>query len=250
MGTEAPTPVVIPVHCAPKKAPCPKCGKHGRRKRTLTRTVRTVAYKAVAYLEITYGEYAARCDCCTTFRNTPEGVLPRAKYDNKVRDLVLDRILKDGMSIERTLESLRREFLLDLSTGFVYDVLHDHAAATRHGRTSPQGPGALQRHALRRRTAPGPLHLAPGHRPAVGPARGLRPGRQERPGPHAAVPQEPQDLGFPAPGSWSPTARTCTPRSWPNCGPTPIISCVSSMWSRILTNSVDSETLGKRGFGE
>jgi hypothetical protein len=29
------------------------------------------------------------------------------------------------MSIERTLESLRREFLLDLSTGFVYDVLHD-----------------------------------------------------------------------------------------------------------------------------
>ena len=32
---------------------------------------------------------------------------------------------KDGMNIERTLESLSREFLLDLSTGFVYDVLHD-----------------------------------------------------------------------------------------------------------------------------
>jgi transposase-like protein len=85
--------------------------------------VRTVAYKAVAHLEITYGEYQARCDCCTTFRNTPEGVLPKAKYDNKVRDLVLGRILEDGMSIERTLRSLRREFLLDLSSGFVYDVL-------------------------------------------------------------------------------------------------------------------------------
>ena len=108
MGTEAPTIVVIPVHCAPLKAPCPKCGKRGRRKRTLTRTVRTVAYKAVASLEITYGEYQARCDCCTTFRNTPEGVLPKAKYDNKVRDLVLGRILEDGMSIERTLRSLRR----------------------------------------------------------------------------------------------------------------------------------------------
>jgi hypothetical protein len=127
MGTGAPTPVVIPVHCAPKKAPCPTCGKHGRRKRTFTRTVRTVAYKTVAFLEITCGEYGARCDCCTTFRNSPEGVLPRALYDNKVRDLVLDRILKDGMSIERTLESLSREFLLDLSTGFVYDVLYDHA---------------------------------------------------------------------------------------------------------------------------
>jgi hypothetical protein len=128
MGTEAPTPIVIPVRCAPKKAPCPDCGRRGRRKRTLTRTVRTVAYKAVAVLEITYGEYDARCGCCTTFRNSPEGVLPKAKYDNRVRELVLDRLLKDGMSIERALASIRREFLLDLSTGFVYDVLRDRAA--------------------------------------------------------------------------------------------------------------------------
>jgi len=129
MGTEAPTPVVIPRHCAPMKAPCPKCGKHGRRKRKLPpRRVRTVAYKAVVLLEITCGEYQARCSCCTTFRNTPEDVLPRALYDNKVRDLVLDRILKDGMNVEQTLALLGREFLLDLSTGFVYDVLHDHAA--------------------------------------------------------------------------------------------------------------------------
>jgi transposase-like protein len=128
MGTDAPTIVTIPVHCAPKKAPCPKCGKHGRRKRKLSpRRVRTVAYKAVVYLEITGGEYQAQCDCCTTFRNTPEGVLPRALYDNKVRDLVLDRIIEDGMNIEQTLESLSREFLLDLSTGFVYDLLRDRA---------------------------------------------------------------------------------------------------------------------------
>jgi hypothetical protein len=127
MGTEAPTPIVIPVRCAPKKAPCPKCGKHGRRKRTKTRRVRTVAYKAVAYLEITYGEYATRCDCSTTFSNSPEGVLPKAHYDNRVRDLVLGRVLQDGMNVERTLESLRREFLLELSSGFVYDVLRDHA---------------------------------------------------------------------------------------------------------------------------
>ena len=128
MGTEAPTPIVIPLRCAPKKAPCPRCGTRGRRKRTLTRTVRTVAYKAVAVLEVTYGEYAARCDCCATFRNHPEGVHPKAKYDNRVRDLVLDRLLKDGMSIERALASLHRESLLDLSTGFVYGVLRDRAA--------------------------------------------------------------------------------------------------------------------------
>jgi Transposase len=127
MGTDAPAPIVIPIYCAPMKAPCPQCGKHGRRKRKLTRTVRTVAYKTIAFLEITYGEYQAKCDCCTTFRTNPEGVLPKAHYDNKVRDLVLDRILADGMSIERTIESLRREFLLELSTGFVYDVLRGRA---------------------------------------------------------------------------------------------------------------------------
>jgi hypothetical protein len=129
MGTNAPTIVTIPVHHAPKKAPCPKCGQLGRRKRTLPpRKVRTVVYKAIAYLEITCGEYQARCDCCMTFRSTPEGVLPRALYDNKVRDLVLERIIEDGMNIERALRSLRREFLLDLSTGFVYDLLRDRAA--------------------------------------------------------------------------------------------------------------------------
>jgi hypothetical protein len=129
MGTEAPTIVTIPVPCAPQKAPCPKCGRLGRRKRVLPpRRVRTVAYQAIAYLEITCGEYRARCDCCTTFRSTPEGVLPRAAYDNTVRDLVLGRIIEDGMSIERALQSLRREFLLELSTGFVYDVLRDRAA--------------------------------------------------------------------------------------------------------------------------
>jgi hypothetical protein len=128
MGTDAPTTVVIPIRCAPKKSPCPKCGILGRRKRTLTRCARTVAYKAIAYLEITYGEYAAQCDCGTTFRTNPEGVLPKAKYDNRVRELVLDRILEDGMNIERALESIRREFLLDLSSGYVYDVLRDRAA--------------------------------------------------------------------------------------------------------------------------
>jgi len=31
------------------------------------------------------GEYAARRDRCKTFRNTPEGVLPKALYDNSER---------------------------------------------------------------------------------------------------------------------------------------------------------------------
>jgi hypothetical protein len=33
MGTDSPMTFFIPVHCEPKKAPCPKCGKHGRHKK-------------------------------------------------------------------------------------------------------------------------------------------------------------------------------------------------------------------------
>jgi Transposase len=123
MDAVAPNIVYIPVHCARKKAPCPHCGKLGRRKRILHRLVRTIAYKQIAYLQITYGEYAARCGCCTTFRTRPEGVLPKAAYDNRVREAVLERILDDSLNIETVRQGMRRDFLLDLSSGFIYDCL-------------------------------------------------------------------------------------------------------------------------------
>jgi transposase-like protein len=123
METRGPHVRNIPVRCAPSQAPCPACGKLGRRKATHNRLVRTIAYKQVVFLDVTYGEYRARCSCCTTFRTTPPGVEPRALYDNTVRQAVLDRILEDGMSAERVIASMRRDFLLDLSDGFVYDCL-------------------------------------------------------------------------------------------------------------------------------
>ena len=114
----------VPVRCCPKTAPCPTCGKRGRRKQILpSRLVRTIAYKRVVYLEITCAEYRARCDCCKTFRSTPEGVELGCRYDNRVREAVLDRILEDGMSIPNVRKALQRDFLLDLSEGFIYDCL-------------------------------------------------------------------------------------------------------------------------------
>jgi transposase-like protein len=123
METRRPHVRTIPVRCAPAKAPCPKCGKLGRRKATSNRFVRTIAYKQVAYLDVTYAEYRAGCSCRKTFRTNPPDVEPKALYDNSVRRAVLDRILGDGMSVERVIASMRRDFLLDLSDGFVYDCL-------------------------------------------------------------------------------------------------------------------------------
>lgn len=133
MDAKTPTVVYIPVPCAPKKAPCPFCGRLAKRVRTGEREVRTIAYHKIAYLRITYGEYQPCCGCCRSFRTSPEDVMPRAKYDNKVRQAVLDRILDDGMNVEATLRSLKRDFHLDLSSGFIYDCLHDAVAQVQMG---------------------------------------------------------------------------------------------------------------------
>jgi Transposase len=111
------------IHCAPRQAPCPSCGALGRRKRRLRRRVRSLAYGREAFLLVLYGEYKARCPCRKSFRNHPPGVLPRADYDAVVRQAVLDRLLGDGLNVERTKAALRRDFLLEVSTGFVYDCL-------------------------------------------------------------------------------------------------------------------------------
>jgi Transposase len=116
-------PLVRTVHCAPKHYPCPRCGTKGRRVRRLHRRVRSLAYRQEAWLDIHYAEYKARCRCCKSFRSCPAEVLPKADYDNLVRDAVLDRLLDDGLNVQRTKAAMRRDFWLELSEGFIYDCL-------------------------------------------------------------------------------------------------------------------------------
>jgi hypothetical protein len=127
MDVETPAPMVTR-RKAPMKAPCPRCGVAGRRKRTLTRLVREVAYERAVARRVVYGEYAASCGCSKTFRTTPPGVRPRARYGDQVRRLVFDRVVKDGMSVDRALASIRRDFHLTLSAGFAHRVLRERAA--------------------------------------------------------------------------------------------------------------------------
>jgi len=114
---------VLQTSCAPKSFPCPQCGTPGRRKDTHTRSVRDIAFGEIALIEVTVGEYRAACDCCKTFRSRVEGIEPRAEYTNRVRDAVIDRLLDDGMSLHRLQQAMRRDFLLDLSDGFLDDCL-------------------------------------------------------------------------------------------------------------------------------
>jgi hypothetical protein len=108
---------------APKMAPCPHCGRPGRRKDFHHRTVRSIAYQAILLLHVTTAEYRATCDCCSTFRTQIDGIEPKAHYDNQVRQAVLDRVLDDRMSLRQIQHALQRDFYLDLSDGFLYDCL-------------------------------------------------------------------------------------------------------------------------------
>jgi len=116
-------PRVCVVGCAPKTHPCPTCGKRGRRKRTLRRRIRSLAYRQEAYLDVRYAEYRSRCGCRKSFRSWPLDVPPKSDYDESVRSAVLDRLLEDGLNVERTRACMKRDFLLELSSGFVYDCL-------------------------------------------------------------------------------------------------------------------------------
>jgi hypothetical protein len=116
-------PLVRVVRCAPRRHPCPHCGQPGRRKRPLHRRIRSLAYRQVAYCDVYYAEYQARCSCCKFFRSWPLDVPPKADYDGLVRTAVLDRVVEDGLNIQRTLAAMHRDFFLKLSEGFVYDCL-------------------------------------------------------------------------------------------------------------------------------
>ena len=109
--------------CHPRKAPCTTCGKLGRRKRIRTRLVRSIAFQQELWREVHYGEYVAKCQCCKTFHSHPEDIEPKAKYDNKVRQAVIDSILVDKLNATTTQQALKRDFLLELSSGFLYDCL-------------------------------------------------------------------------------------------------------------------------------
>jgi Transposase len=114
---------VVPVRCQPKTYPCPSCGRRGHRKRRLDRFVRSLDYGRVLWLHVFYAEYTARCDCRKSFRSWVPNSCPKADYDNLVRQAVLDRILDDGLNVERTRGAMKRDFLLELSSGFIYDCL-------------------------------------------------------------------------------------------------------------------------------
>jgi len=136
--TTGPAPLVQKKRCAPKKWPCPVCGKKGRRERERTYRVRHLAHKQVAFWEVTVGVYRAKCKCCRTvmrevnaraipvrkrvryFTSSVEGLDPHADYTDAVREKVVDLVVRDRLPNSLVIEHLEEDFSLHVSTGFIY----------------------------------------------------------------------------------------------------------------------------------
>src|SRR5262245_11539686 len=84
-------PRVRVVRCAPKTHPCPTCGKRGRRKRTLRRRIRSLAYRQEADLDVHSAEYRSRCGCRqsslpATAGNLAEGRFSIPRHDTSAEE--------------------------------------------------------------------------------------------------------------------------------------------------------------------
>ena len=109
------------VKCAGKFQPCPHCGQKGRRKGYLASrfVVDIEPGGGLCTVELRMAEYRATCSCCKTFRSHPPpdavDVEPWAMYANRIRDLVVRRLIEDNLSVNRLRHSLDRDFRLQLS---------------------------------------------------------------------------------------------------------------------------------------
>ena len=89
----------------PRPIPAPPAANAAAANDPVHRRIHSLAYGQPAYVDVHYAEYKARCGCCKYFRSWPLGVPQKADYDDAVRQAVLDRILDDGLNVERTLQA-------------------------------------------------------------------------------------------------------------------------------------------------
>ena len=103
----------------------------------------TSRYGEIIFIELTVGEYRARCHLLQDLPlAASKSIEPRAEYTNRVRDAIIDRLLDDSMCLNRLQESMKRDFLLDLSDGFLYDCLDWKVRQTRNAWLSVNGPSS------------------------------------------------------------------------------------------------------------
>lgn len=118
---------------APKSWPCPVCGTRGRRYAFRDREAVDAELGRPAVLKVKVGLYQARCDCQRMFESShPE--LPKGwRFSQRVRDLAVQGVVRDKLSVEDVRQRLREDFLVEVSEGCIHNWLADAGGKSRLG---------------------------------------------------------------------------------------------------------------------
>jgi len=118
---------------APKSWPCPVCGTRGRRYAFRDREAVDAELGRPAVLKVKVGLYKARCDCQSMFESChPE--LPKGwRFSQRVRDLAVQGVVRDKLSVEDVRQRLREDFLVEVSEGCIHNWLADAGGKSRLG---------------------------------------------------------------------------------------------------------------------
>lgn len=118
---------------APKSWPCPVCGTRGRRYAFRDREAVDAELGRPAVLKVKVGLYKARCDCQSMFESShPE--LPKGwRFSQRVRDLAVQGVVRDKLSVEDVRQRLREDFLVEVSEGCIHNWLADAGGKSRLG---------------------------------------------------------------------------------------------------------------------
>lgn len=116
---------------APKTWPCPSCGTRGRRYAFREREAVDAELGRPAVLKVTVGLYKARCNCQSMFESFhPE--LPKGwRYSRRVRDLAIQGVVRDKLSVEDVRQRLREDFCVELSEGCIHNWLAEAGGKNR-----------------------------------------------------------------------------------------------------------------------
>jgi hypothetical protein len=105
----------------PKYSPCPHCGKNGKRKDVVTRTIAHVGpLHRRSWIVAEVGVYRARCACCRFFQAAIPGVPPKGRYSLEVRNTVANALIRDRLPYRLVQQRMWEDFLLDLSLGYIH----------------------------------------------------------------------------------------------------------------------------------
>lgn len=105
----------------PKYYPCPQCGKKGKRKQTIERSVKHVGpLHRPSFIKAKVGVYQARCQCCKFFQAPIPGVPHQGHYTFAVREAVANSVIRDRMPYRLVIEKMLEDYSLDLSLGYVH----------------------------------------------------------------------------------------------------------------------------------